>query len=57
MSTDAYGELAFAILIWDKAETEGLRHEQTKASLRLHELAEALREAGYGLKGKRDESP
>lgn len=48
---DAYAELALAILIWDKAEREGLRHQQTKAAERLHELAEALRDAGYGLKG------
>lgn len=49
---DAYGELALAILIWDKAEREGLRHQQNDARDRLHELAQALRDAGYALKDK-----
>jgi len=52
VSHDAYAELAFAVLFWDRAEREGLRHEQVAARDKLHELAQALRDAGYALKVK-----
>ncbi len=49
---DAYAELAFAILIWDHVYREGTRKQQTEAEQRLRDLADSLRDAGYGLKVK-----
>lgn len=43
-----YGELAFAILVWEKRQQVGTtRAELIEAEQKLKDLAESLRAAGY----------
>lgn len=52
---DPYGELAIAIVLWDKMQREGLRHQQHAADDRLRRLADDLREQGYMVNWKAEE--
>lgn len=47
--SDPYGELALAILVWDRANREGLRSDLIAAERRLTMLAGLLEEAGWKL--------
>jgi len=47
-----YGELAYAILLWDLQNTSGTRAQQIAAERRLKILADQLRAVGYELKRK-----
>lgn len=49
---DSYGELAYAILLWDLRNQQGTRGQQIDAERRLHLLAQELKAVGYDLKAK-----
>jgi hypothetical protein len=45
-----YGELAYAILLWQLHHESGTRAQQIEAERRLTILADSLRACGYELK-------
>ena len=47
-----YGELAYAILVWQLRHESGTRAQQIEAERRLTILADSLRAAGYDIKAK-----
>jgi hypothetical protein len=47
-----YGELAYAILLWQLRNESGTRAQQIEAERRLTILADSLRAVGYELKAK-----
>lgn len=48
----SYGELAYAILLWQLHHESGTRSQQIESERRLTVMADALRAAGYDLKRK-----
>jgi len=47
-----YGELAYAILLWQLRNEQGTRSQQIDAERRLSGLADSLVACGYSLKAK-----
>lgn len=47
-----YGELAYAILLWQVRHENGTRRQQIEAERRLTIMADVLKAAGYELKAK-----
>jgi len=47
-----YGELAYAILLWQLRNEQGTRAQQIESERRLSVLADSLVAVGYSLKAK-----